>query len=77
MVVSVAWRSVYSSVSNSSKNTRVGERTSRKEGKRRSPKELTGHPAIGVRQLGTDGLCLHLGYSERGLGGLKTFLESQ
>jgi hypothetical protein len=44
--------------------------------KRQSPKRLTGHPAVDVCRLGMDGLRLHLGGPERGLGGLKAFLES-
>jgi hypothetical protein len=34
------------------------------------------HPIVGVHQLGTDSLCLHLGGLERGLGGPKALLES-
>jgi hypothetical protein len=44
-------------------------------GKRRSPKRLISHPAVGVRLLGMDGLHLHLGGLEHALGGLKAFLE--
>jgi hypothetical protein len=40
------------------------------------PKRLTGHPAISVRQLGTDSLRLHLGGLKRGLDGLKALLKS-
>jgi hypothetical protein len=55
---------------------RVRERTNWEGGKPRSPKILTGHFAVGIRQLCADGLRLHLGGPERGLGGLEAFPES-
>jgi hypothetical protein len=48
---------------------------SQNEGKRRSLKRLIGHPVVGVRLLGMDGLRLHLGGPKHALGGLKVFLE--
>jgi hypothetical protein len=54
----------------------VRERTSREGGKQRSVKILTGHSAIGVYQLCTNGLHLHLGGPEHGLSSLEAFPES-
>jgi hypothetical protein len=49
------------------------------QGKRRGPtitkKGLTGHQAVDVHQLSTNGFCFLLHGPEHGLGGLKAFPE--
>jgi hypothetical protein len=50
-------------------------RTDENKKGRKKTREPTGHPVIGVRQLGADGLCLHIGGLERGLCSLKALPE--